>query len=359
MRRSPNLRSKSSPRFRLGNKTPEARTRPASAGNSLQELQEGLQATGPLDPGWTTLMAEDGRTFFWNGKTPHPLAPIVLPRSLQPCETDPAADPPTRPQTSHPNPTTLVPFNRIRSTRRARTEATGVTTWARPSTQRQPERGLAPRPASAPPIECASLLPPTEPPAATSYDSPRHKRSGALATYSPQPPEAELPPPKAVRRAETLPAYDRAFLSLAGGGGAATVPSPPRPSSPRSGNLSISQRISALVGQPGPSVTHMPCAPDAHTMHALCMHHAHTCIPTVTVHTTGLASNRHKAEVTCRTTGSSQRVSAVSTPRGTATGAHEEIMDICSIYTAHTDREGPARNARLFVTSCLATAAQK
>ena len=101
-------------RFRLGKSIPSPlgwtpdRTlaRPASAGNSLEkELPHGPLPTGPLDPGWTTLPAQDGRSYFWN-------------------------------------------------------EATGATTWARPST----EGGV--RPASAPPAERASRPPPGEPPAA-------------------------------------------------------------------------------------------------------------------------------------------------------------------------------------------------
>ena len=66
-------------RFRLGKSTPSplgswtpdrARARPASAGNSLEkELPQGSLPTGPLDPGWTTLPAQDGRSYFWNEAT--------------------------------------------------------------------------------------------------------------------------------------------------------------------------------------------------------------------------------------------------------------------------------------------------
>ena len=65
-------------RFRVGKNTPSplgwtpdgARARPASAGNSLEkELPQGPQPTGPLDPGWTTLPAQDGRSYFWNGES--------------------------------------------------------------------------------------------------------------------------------------------------------------------------------------------------------------------------------------------------------------------------------------------------
>ena len=80
-------------RFRLGKNTPSplrwtpdrAMVRPASAGNSLEkELPHGAQPTGPLDPGWTMLPAQDGRSYFWNGASrsraePSPAHPTPSP----------------------------------------------------------------------------------------------------------------------------------------------------------------------------------------------------------------------------------------------------------------------------------------
>ena len=127
------------PRSRSGRSTSTQHTRP---GKDKQQSSQALSnPTGPLDPGWSALIATDGRTYYWN-------------------------------------------------------EATGCTTWVCPSTPRQPEYGLAPRPASAPHerAEDASRKPPAEPVATT-----------AIANSFPLEPETVFPPAAAARRATSLP----------------------------------------------------------------------------------------------------------------------------------------------------------